>query len=61
MFVIFHTTRGTEPGVFHDDYMIRETEEEARAELQRLIDNPTTYAAGMGLIIDSTEHWHVSD
>ena len=59
MFVIFCTRYGSEPGVFHDDYMVRETEEEARAALQRLIENPTTYAAGMGPIIDSTEHWHV--
>ena len=44
MFVIFCTRYGSEPGIFHDDYMIRETEEEARVELRRLIENPTTYA-----------------
>ena len=30
MFVIFCTRYGSEPGVFHDDYMIRETEEAGR-------------------------------
>ena len=54
MWVIFYTLNN-----FTDDYMIRETEAEAEAELAKLMQDENVYAAGIGPVTNSTEHWHV--
>jgi hypothetical protein len=59
MFVVFWTVRSDNPGVFYDSYTICDDEETARKLLDEVTERDSTYAAGMGPIIDSTEHWHV--
>lgn len=41
-----------------DEYFTVDTKERAEAELAKLKLDETIYAAGIGPITDSTEHWH---
>ncbi len=58
MWVVFWTVRSPNPGVFYDAYNIVDTEEIAQKLLDELKERDSTYAAGMGKITNSTEHWH---
>lgn len=58
MFVVFWTVRAPTPGVFYDAYNVVDDETTARRLLDEIRERDSTYAAGMGPITFSTEHWH---
>jgi hypothetical protein len=60
MWVCFWTIRSDNPGVFYDSYTICDDEITAQKLLDEILERDNTYAAGIGPITNSSEHWHVS-
>lgn len=60
MWVVFWTIKSDNPGVFYDSYNVVDDEHTAQRLLEEVQERDSTYAAGMGPITNSTEHWHVS-
>lgn len=59
MWVVFWTIRADNPGVFYDSYVVVDDEPRAQMLLDEVLTRDSTYAAGMGPITNSSEHWHV--
>lgn len=59
MWVVFWTIMSDNPGVFYDSYNIVDTEEIAEKLMNEILERDSTYAAGIGPVTNSSEHWHV--
>lgn len=60
MWVVFWTVRSDNPGVFYDTWNVVDDEIRATRLLEEILERPSTYAAGIGPITNSSEHWHVN-
>lgn len=59
MWVCFWTMTTDNPNVFYDSYVICDDQVQAQRFMEEVMERDSTYAAGIGPIINSTEHWHV--
>jgi hypothetical protein len=59
MFVVFWTMKTDNPDVFYDTWNVVDDEITAQKLLDEILERDNTYAAGIGPITNSSEHWHV--